>query len=696
MNFFFEPRGIAMIGASSNALKGGYSIVKNVMNGFSGGIYPVNPQYTEIEGLPCYSSILEVPDPVDLAIIFVPSHLVPQTVRECAQRGVKGVMIESAGFAEVGDDGKNLQETLKQVVRETGIRVWGPNCMGLIDTMKGYVFSFVDPVIWEEGLRSGPVSLIVQSGMLSGAFLIDIMSHGIMGVSKVCSIGNKADVDECDLLEYLIHDPDTGAVGLYLESIPDGRRFIDLCRGTHKPIVVLKGGKSERGAAAAMSHTASLAGDGGVVSGALAQAGVVEAKAFRQMMDLCQTLATYPKLKIKGRPRVAVITFTGGAGIVSSDLMDKLGIEIADLTPATREQLKTVFPEWMPVANPVDIYPAIERNGADKAYGAAIKAVCADPNVDAVLLHCFTGGLGLGANIFLLAEEARPSKKPVFCWLLGKKEEAREFHMNAQRMGIPVYRGLNRAVECMHAAFEHAGSLRHRKHSYSPENGFSLPESALRILDEGTGGLDEYLSKQIFAACRIPVVEETIVSSSREAQTAALDLGLPVVLKGLAAGQLHKTELGLVRMGISSPADAEHCFDFLTQAMNGKGKVLMQKQVPGGLELIAGLIRDPQFGPCVMCGLGGVMAEILNDVVFALAPLSRREGLAMIGRLKSQKLLDGFRGSAPLDREALADILVQLGHLGHAYPRIREIDINPLIVNGGSPIAVDGNVVLGE
>jgi acetyltransferase len=246
----------------------------------------------------------------------------------------------------------------------------------------------------------------------------------------------------------------------------------------------------------------------------------------------------------------------------------------------------------------------------------------------------------------------------------------------------------------MHAAFEHGVSVKQRKHSHSPEYEFAIPEPALRLLDGGAGGLDEYLSKQVFAACQIPVVEEVLVSSGSEAQKAALELGFPVVMKGLPPGEVHKTELGLVRLGIASPSDAEHCFDYLTRAMNGTGKVLMQKQVPGGLELIAGLVRDPQFGPCVMCGLGGVMAEVLNDVVFAMAPLSRREGLAMIGRLKSQKLLDGFRGSDPLDREALAHILVQLGNIGHAYPRIREIDINPLIVNGGNPVAVDGNVVL--
>ena len=219
MEFFFKPKGVAIIGASANPSKGGRFLLNNVMKGFKGGIYPVNPAYPEIDGLKCYSSVIEVPDPVDLAIIFVPAPLVPGVLRECAQRGIMGAMIESGGFAESGEDGKRLQDSVVEIHKETGIRIWGPNCMGLVDAAHDLVFSFVLPAIWEQGLISGNVSLVVQSGMLSAGFLIDVMTNGIMGISKACSIGNKADVNECDLLEYLIADPDTGVIGLYLESI---------------------------------------------------------------------------------------------------------------------------------------------------------------------------------------------------------------------------------------------------------------------------------------------------------------------------------------------------------------------------------------------------------------------------------------------------------------------------------------------
>jgi acetyltransferase len=451
MEFFFRPRGIAVVGATVKP-KGGLAIVLNIIKGFSGGIYPVNPGYDEIAGLPCYARVLDVPDPVDLAIVFVPAAQVPDIAKQCAQRGIRGIMIESAGFAETGPQGEALQEEVKRIASAAGIRLWGPNCMGIVDTVSKHVFSFVSPSIWEE-LITGSVSLIVQSGMLSGGFLVDTMSHGTMGVSKVCSIGNKMDVNECDLLEYLLDDPDTGAVGLYLESIPQGRKFLSLCRKARKPIVVLKGGKSARGAEAAMSHTASLAGDARVISGVLGQAGVMEAMDFKQMLDLCRTLAMVPPPPPTATGRTAILTYSGGAGILSADFLDRLGLETARLSPETRETLKTVFPDWMPVKNPVDLWPAVEKNGAEKVYQMAVRAACEDPCVDAVLIHLYVGGYVEGLDLAEIGRVSRENGKPIFLWLLGLRNEAREFHMAAQDEGIVVFRELFRAVECIAAAF---------------------------------------------------------------------------------------------------------------------------------------------------------------------------------------------------------------------------------------------------
>ena len=453
MDFFFDPRGIALLGATANEKKGGFSILKNLMNGFSGNIYPVNPRYAEINGLHCYKAVNQVPNPVDMAIIFVPASATPALVQECADRGIPGVIIQSAGFAETGEKGWKLQNQLAEISSGTGIRIWGPNCMGLVDAVQKNVFSFVSPAIWNVGLLPGDISLVVQSGMLSAGFLMDIMTRDKLGVSKVCSIGNKVDVNECDILEYLLEDPNTAVIGFYLESIKNGRRFFEFCRNAEKPIVLLQGGKSTNGARAAMSHTASMAANSAVVKGAMKQAGVVLADDFKQMMDFSHTLSLFPKASRRRSGKIAIATFSGGAGIVSSDFLDRHGLSLADLAPNTHKLLKAVFPDWMPTSNPIDLWPAIERNGVDKAYGETLDAVCADPGVDAVFLHAFVGGPIWRLNLGPIVETAKKAGKPLFLWMIGNETNAKEVQEEGRRLKVPVFREVARAVECMAAVF---------------------------------------------------------------------------------------------------------------------------------------------------------------------------------------------------------------------------------------------------
>ena len=693
MDFFFNPKGIALVGATANKVKGGYAIFRNLVIGFKGGIYPVNPRYEEIDGVRCYDSVEDVPDPVDLAIVFVPGKNVFKIIEDCAFRGIKGVMIEAGGFAETSDQGKAMQEELRAFAHKVGIRLWGPNCMGVVDAVNRKVFSFVSPVIWDE-LIPGDVSLIVQSGMLSGAFLIHCMSHGTMGISKVCSIGNKMDVDECEILEYLINDPDTKVVGLYLESIRRGRKFLEICRDSSKPIVLLTGGKSSDGAAAALSHTASMAVDNDILSGAMAQAGVTEATDFNQMMDLCRSLAAYPELHTSGGARIAILTYSGGAGILSSDFIDQTDLEIAKLSVLAKERLKTVFPDWMPVSNPIDLWPAVERHGADMAYGAAIEAVCADPGVDAIFIHAFTGAFSLDFDIEDLADRARLAGKPIFCWVIGTNEGVKKLKMRSLNVGIPIFTELFRAVECMNEVFARKKAEDHSPRITPEAESLPMIQTSRQILESETGILDEYLSKQVLSGCGIRVTDEYLVTSVQEAEKQAGRLGSQVVMKGLVDGNIHKTEAGLVKLGISSEDGIKAAFTDLQIAMDFKGKVLIQQQIQGDLELIAGLMHDPQFGPCVMVGFGGVLAEILDDFVFGVAPLTHAQALELIGRLKTQKLLNGFRGAGVTDRNALAGILVKLGQLGCEFPKIKEMDINPLIVCKGVPVAVDASIIL--
>ncbi len=696
MDFFFNPKGIALIGATPNPLKGGHAILRNLRSGFDGGIYPVNPSYAEIEGMHCYPSILEVPDPVDLGIIFVPAPMVPGIVHECARRGIPGVMIESGGFAETGSSGSGLQKALKAIIEESDIRVWGPNCMGLVDTVKRYMFSFVTPSIWDMGLKQGKVSIIAQSGMLSGVFLIDLMTHGVMGVDKVCSIGNKVDVNECDVLEYLLDDNQTEAVCLYLESFNDGRRFYDLCRSAKKPVVLLKGGKSEKGAAAAMSHTASMAGNRTLIRGVMEQAGVIEADGFKQMADFGRCLARYPKVSEKASGRIAVLTYSGGSGIVSADCLDALGLKTAELSRTTLHQINSVSPEWMPVSNPVDLWPAVERNGVRKAYGTAMRAVCADPGVDGVLLHTFSGGFALENDIAEMDRIAKAAQKPMFCWLLGEREAARNYQQRAHDLGVPVFRELSRAAECIAAVFKKRPTVVEIADD-EPPTPPELSENFDHVLKCETGALDEHVSKRILAECGIETVTEKLADDEDNAAFIAAQCGYPVVLKGLAPGKIHKTEEGLVKLGLRDENEVRQAYRSLSKAMGENGGiVLVQRQVPEGVELIAGLVRDPQFGPCVMVGIGGVMAEIIKDSVFAAAPLGKGEAMCLIGRLKNQKLLDGYRGFPAVDRKQLARTLVRLERLAESYGRIAEIDVNPLIATEAGLVSVDAAIVLAD
>jgi acyl-CoA synthetase (NDP forming) len=697
MDFFFNPKAIAVVGATPNPFKGGCSILKNLIAGYHGKIYPINPRYDQIEGLPCYPTVSAVPDPVDLAIVFVPAKAVPEAIEDCIRKGISGVIIESGGFAETGPEGRHQQQRVLEMARKAGLRLWGPNCMGLVDAVHGYAFSFLDPKALQAGLVPGNVSLVVQSGMLSAGFLVDIMTHGIMGISKVCSVGNKMDVDECDLVPWLMDDPDTTVIGLYLESIANGRRFIDLCRSSHKPIVVLKGGKSRKGAQAAMSHTASLAGNRRIIAGVLAQAGVIEAYDFKQMMDLCRSLAMVPAKDAALKGGVAILTFSGGAGIVSSDFIEEMDLTVAELADGTKKSLQTFFPDWMPVSNPVDLWPAMEKNAATEVdiYSETMKAVLADPAVDAVLLHVFVGNFRIRINLPDLAEQSRAAGKPIFIWLLGRRDEAYQFQLAARKEGVPVFQELYRAVECLKTVMNQKGRPAAVITAEETVELSPLSSDLKRTLDSVAGPLDEFVSKQILKAYGVPTVEESMVTDIRECLPVASQIGYPIVMKGIQEGGVHKTELGLVYLDIHNKSAATRTFKTLQKKMGGRGHVLIQKQVKGQVELILGLVRDPQFGPCVMIGLGGIMAEVFQDAAFAMAPLNHQEALDLIDRIQGQKLLDGFRGNPPVNRNELARILTALGMIGLAYPRIQEIDVNPLIITAAGASAVDATIILG-
>ena len=692
MKTFFRPSSVAVIGASESEGSLGGQIITNLLHGYKEPIYPVNPNYKTIKGLQCFPTVDAIPASVDMAIVIVPAPAVPDVLEACGRKGIYRVIIESAGFSEAGPEGKALQDKCNAIASAAGIRVWGPNCMGIVDIPGQRFFTFMHPKIYKVGLIPGRISMVVQSGMLTAGFLADLMGERAIGVSKACSIGNKSDVDECDILEYLLNDDDTDAIALYLESIPRGRRFIELADQSPKPIVVLKGGKSSAGARAALSHTSSLAGNARLQDSVLTQAGVTIAHDFQQMMELTRALAMIPDTP--PHCRTAIITLSGGAGILSCDLLEEQGLSVAELSPETKKELAAVFPDWFPSSNPVDLFPAFALKGPIAAYDGAFNAVIKDPNVDAIFIHYFAGLYPSYGALPSIKEAADKAGKVLIMWVIGLSDSLRTFKRDCQESGIPAHGELSRAVECLAAASRYK-----RRKPVAVNNTEAkpvLPSGAAKLVSKGKGRRiwDEFDSKQLLALCGIPVVDEQIAKTMGDALSFAREIGYPVVMKGLAPGEVHKTESGLVRLNLATSSGVKNAFEELMKRMNGQGRILLQRQMSIDYELIAGYLLDAQFGPCVMFGLGGIFSELQRDVVFATAPLTEQSALELIFRIKGNKLLQGFRGMTPINQKAMAGILVNLGNLGAACPAIEQIDINPLIVSGGNPVAVDASIIL--
>jgi len=453
LDCFFNPKSLAIIGASSNKNKGGYHILKNVMAGFHGKIYPVNKSYNEILGLTCYPDVASIPGNIDLAIYFIPSKELPETVNECAKKGAKGIIIESGGFNEAGPEGERLQKLALENAAKAGIRLWGPNCMGFVDGNRTYVFSFIHSAVWPDVFRGGNVGLIVQSGMLSAGFLLHALQEGVMGVSKACSIGNKCDIDESDILEYMINDSETEVIACYLESFVDGRRFLNLTKKTKKPVIVLMGGRSLEGAKAAQSHTASLSGNYQVASGAFRQAGIIEVFDPAELTDMARAFSK--KMICHPGGGTAVLTFSGGAGTITTDLMDDCGLELAKLSDKTLDSIAELFPPWNKPSHPLDLWIAIERHSFEKVFNHSLNAVINDPAVDSIIFHSYATPL-VGREFFEeLSALVKKHEKPAVLWVEGRKDFADLLRGLAENAGLPAYREMSRCVTVLKGIKRH-------------------------------------------------------------------------------------------------------------------------------------------------------------------------------------------------------------------------------------------------
>jgi acetyltransferase len=699
MNFesFFNPKSVAIVGASRQKGKVGYEILTNLVGaGFKGKIFPVNPNAESVEGLKCYPSIEAICEKPELVIVVVPAAVVPAVLQECAAVGVKSVVIITAGFKEVGEEGKKLEEEVVQIAKRAGIRFIGPNCLGVISPTNKLNASFGGDLP-----QPGAIGYISQSGALLAAILDMANTNGI-GFSKLVSIGNKADIDELDVIKALGAEKDTKVVAGYLESISDGNQFVREAEHISytKPILLMKSGGTEAGAKAASSHTGSLAGGEVAYESAFKRAGVIRCDSIKEQFDYAQAFANQP---LPAGPRVAVITNAGGPGIMAADAIEEKGLSFAKLTDDTVKKLATKLPAAANLYNPVDI---LGDALADR-YGFALDVVLDDANVDIVLVlltpQAMTDAQGSAEAVVKIARQK--SAKPVLTCFLGAKKI--ENGLKVLREGsIPQYDSPESAVATIKVMSDY---IRWRSRPKRVVKLFAVNRRKVeniveRHLRHGVLEIGEAESKEILEAYGFVTPKGSLATMEDQAANIAEQLGYPVVLKIWSPDIIHKSDVGGVRVGLNSEREVRDAFDLMMYRIPKKRPdakilgVLVQEMCRKGREVILGMNRDPHFGPLMMFGMGGIMVEVLKDVSFYLAPLTPEEAKQMLVNTKTYQILKGVRGQEGVDLDAIAEGLQRLSQLVTEFPQIQEMDINPYVVGpaGTTPIAVDARIRLGK
>lgn len=689
----FHPRSVAVIGASGKPGKIGRVLMDRFLETGFQKLYPVNPGESEILGVKAYRSVAEIPDPVDMAIVVTPTDSAPAAVKECAAKGVKTIVITTSGFGEAGEKGKAVQQEMVRVARESGARIIGPNCVGI------YCPASKLPFLLGAGRDAGSVGVVSQSGFFADYLTLTATGNGIK-FSKAISCGNESDLSATDFLEYLGEDPETETIVAYLEGTADGRRFYRVAKeiSNKKPIILWKGGITETGARAAVSHTGALAGSRRIWEGALRQSGVISVASFEDALDCLYAFHLQPLPRGK---RVGIISGPGGTAVGTTDRCFELGLEVPQFSQDTIERLRSAMPAvGGSINNPVDL--SLASMVTPRICRDALIIAAEDENIDMLLVISVVGG-ELLRNLMLEALAEIRHEKPVAVTVMAGTAQsvAQDFPL-LLTSGIPVYSDASRAAKALarsseYARFRAAGSagageactakpLRRRP------NRSGVIETALK---QGRTILSEHESKQVLRAYNIPATREKEVYDERGFSEALAQIGFPMVIKAGGPNVSHKTERGLVYTDIRNKQEAVTAFKRIMTEMNKDGLcVLVQEMIRGRRELVVGLTRDAQFGPCVMFGLGGIFTEVLRDIAFRVAPIERAEALEMIGEIKAKQILRAFRGMPAADIDQLADIVVKVGDIGMEQTAIKEIDINPIILSGRGPVAVDALIVL--
>jgi len=699
----FRPRSIALLGASEDFVKISGRPLKFLLDkGYKGKIFPVNPKYTTLAGLPCYPNVAAIPEPADLAIVALPAAAVVEAVTQCAARGIPAAVVFSSGFGEVGEDGRRLETELAEAARRGGLRLCGPNTLGFMNTFDRVMATFSQA--GEGEASEGPVAFVTQSGAFGTAIFALARQRGLPFGYFVNS-GNEADLDFADLLDYVVADPRVRVAAGYIEGLKDGRKLLAVSERAlelGKPLVVAKVGRSSAGARAALSHTGSLAGSDRVYSGVFRQKGIVRAAHDEELLDLVSAFLHCPLPEGRG---VGIVTQSGGAGVLMADRAEEIGLVVPELAEETKERLRKVIPAFGSAKNPVDITAQFIADPG--LLRSSLEIVLQDPHVDAAIFYLGLMERFADQVVANLREVHAGAKKPLLVAWAGAPEAGLRA---LGQSGICVLPSAARAVNAVRGLVEYAEARSRWKQSRGAESrpggGREQIQSLVRACrSEGRRVLTTGESFGLLSRYGVRVARSRLSRTPAEAAQAAEEIGYPVALKIESPAIRHKTEAKALRLDVAGRQEVLRAFqEVVTEARRHAPEadihgVLVQEMVRDGTEVVVGVHHDPQFGPVVMVGLGGIFVEVLEDVSFRAAPLSREDAEQMVAELRGARVLEGVRGRPPADVPSLIEALMAVSRLAaDAAGEIAELDVNPLLVlpGGRGAVAVDALTVLAE
>lgn len=679
-NIFLSPSSIAIIGASEKPGVG-KAIFLNILNGYRGKIYPITPSSSSVFGIKAYKSVLDIPEDVDLAVVATPSKIVPSVMEEIGKKKIKASIIVSAGFKEVDESGAKLEQQIQEIGRHHGIRIIGPNCLGIMSlteqNLMNLTFLKITP-------KYGEIALVSQSGAICAATVEDAMAQGI-GFSKVISMGNKVDMDENDILELLEEDPSTKVILMYLEDIHDGRRFMNIAKRItlekRKPIIVLKSGRTPEGAKAAMSHTGALMGSDEIYESVFKQSGVIRVDTMQELFELSTAFSKQPlPVYDKG---VVIVSNAGGPAIISTDSCSKYGIQMADISNS-KDIISKVIPPHGSSKNPVDIVGDADFNRFEKV----LQEVLSNPNVGSVVTMCTPSAtLDYDELAKTIIRTSKNTGKTMLAALMGLAEGLENKQILSEG-GVPHFMYAEPAIRALESMYRFSKWL-NVKNDYIKT--FSVDKDKVRdilsnVKRQGRSNLLEDEGYEVLKAYGFPVPKSILVNNENDAVSASNNIGYPVVMKISSKDVIHKSDAGGVKVGLKNDDEVRNAFNLILHsvkthypdaAING---ILVQEMITNSRETILGAKQDKLFGALLMFGLGGIYVEILKDVNFRLAPISESEAKVMVESIKTIGLLKGARGEKPSDLSSIVDCLLRLSQLVIDFPEIEEFDINPLLV----------------